>query len=467
MIIENENYFHKFYTKDLLLPIVLTAFSVIFLLFASNIYVALLLVPIAIVSISIYFPLATFSVVISSLFIPLLISRFFVSIPVAFLIPISFLISYRNISLKDFKHANTMGILIYFISIIPSLLNSIKVSTSLLLLLNFFTTVYIFYISLVVFDNTKKIFTIIKFFLFMVLANSAHVIFDGIINSKRAFGFGGIMFVDYVGIAIIISIVSMFLMKDFKKYIFAALLIIFSISSLITQTRTSWLTTIITIIFLALFLVKNSQKVKIKKIYLVTSIFLLIGISSIVFFYLKGVSATFEDRVTQINQLDVAFDKEGKAQNSLITRLMIWHTAYNAFRSHPLIGIGVNSFPFASGGYYAIPKFLYEDYVKGLTPHQTFIAVLAETGFLGFFGFVIMLLYFIRTTFIQFNLAKDHDEVEMSMIIFGINTYILFSMFVTDCWLWGHGAILWGLALGFAGANRNILEKKYTANLNE
>ena len=141
-----------------------------------------------------------------------------------------------------------------------------------------------------------------------------------------------------------------------------------------------------------------------------------------------------------------------------MTRLLIWDTAINAFKHHPIIGIGVYSFPFESAQYYTISKELFKDYVKGLSPHITYLAVLTETGILGFIGFIIFLISSIRLGIKSLNLASTEQQKFYSLLILSLNIYIFYSMFLSDAWLWGQCGMLWGMILGMSIANYKIIK---------
>ena len=149
--------------------------------------------------------------------------------------------------------------------------------------------------------------------------------------------------------------------------------------------------------------------------------------------------------------------QEGQVTSSLVSRFFIWHTAANAFLENPWIGVGMYAFPYVSHKYNELPDFLFESYVEGLTPHSTYIAVLTETGILGFVGFLIFILYIIKTSFANINLAKTKKEKMLALVLTWTIVYITISMIVTDAWLWQRGIISWGMFLGMNLAYRKLL----------
>lgn len=71
-------------------------------------------------------------------------------------------------------------------------------------------------------------------------------------------------------------------------------------------------------------------------------------------------------------------------------RLIAWTTAWNMAKAHPLLGVGINTFP-ANYFYYTEAWDGHEHAV-----HSTWFGVLAETGFLGFGAFITMVVMMIR-----------------------------------------------------------------------
>ncbi len=67
-------------------------------------------------------------------------------------------------------------------------------------------------------------------------------------------------------------------------------------------------------------------------------------------------------------------------------RLIAWTTAWNMAKAHPLLGVGVNTFP-ANYFYYTEAWDGHEHAV-----HSTWFGVLAETGFFGFGAFITMVV---------------------------------------------------------------------------
>ena len=148
--------------------------------------------------------------------------------------------------------------------------------------------------------------------------------------------------------------------------------------------------------------------------------------------------------------------------NSIVSRFLIWHTALKAFFKHPIVGIGAYSFCFDSQFYRTIPLVLYKIWVKGMSPHITYLAVLTETGIVGFIGFAIFLVSTLRMGLKSVTHSITNGQKYFSLGIFIIQIYVFFSMAVTDAWLWGQCGMLWSMILGISLANYNIIMRSNT-----
>jgi O-antigen ligase len=305
------------------------------------------------------------------------------------------------------------------------------------------------------------ILSVIKIYLILVFLNSVDVIVQAIITSKRVFGFAGIMFVDYVGIGVVMGVaLTIFSKGTLKRITFSLLTLVFIIALIFTQTRTSWISTFLTVAIVLLFIAFNEKQYgfaegSIRRFFLSAVIVIIVALS--IALYLNP--DTF-NRLSEVNnKSEPLIPESGFVRNSLVSRFLIWHTAYNAFISNPVLGIGAYAFPFSSTYYYKISDVLFDIYVKGLSPHQTFIAVAVETGIVGLVAFATLLIALVRYTLRTMVELSKSSEHYLSVLLGGSIIYIIISMFTTDAWLWGHGIILFGMLIGLQFALVRIIKK--------
>ncbi|HSL90584.1 MAG TPA: O-antigen ligase family protein, partial [Ignavibacteriaceae bacterium] len=265
---------------------------------------------------------------------------------------------------------------------------------------------------------------------------------------------------DLVGISLVITIIY-FLYQNKNKFIYFLLSIIFLSALLFTQTRNAWLSSgVVMIGILIQYTIKSfKEKKSFSFLFLKVALFL----TPIIFV------------IVQLNQSDLAiFERVNisafsnteltgetlKTTGSLITRLFIWDTALNAFLENPFTGIGLYTFPFLSFKYSTLDPLMYKMFVELLPPHQTFLAILCETGIIGFFGFIFLIYTTTNQSWQITKKVKSEEEKIYSTIILWLMIYIFVSMLMTDAWLWGNLFMLWTLLLGMSSANiKYILNK--------
>jgi O-antigen ligase len=149
-------------------------------------------------------------------------------------------------------------------------------------------------------------------------------------------------------------------------------------------------------------------------------------------------------------------DDQVVAAHSIVSRMFIWDTAFNAFRAHPFVGIGVYAFPYTSLRYNNSTLEIYRLYVSGSSPHQTHLAVLAETGIIGAIGFIVFAVATLRVVFGAIRQSSTEPGSRYALVAGIAVVYCFVSMVFSDAWLWGQGIVLLGLVLGLTLANWRI-----------
>lgn len=371
------------------------------------------------------------------------------------LITLSFLMTYEDIRREDFDIPLKRYLFFYLVVLVISMVKSLHPLLSLLGINHYILFLILIFILYSTLKSTDIIIRIINIYLFVLALNTIHVIIQAVTTGKRVFGFAGIMYVDYVGIGIVISIIlTVFAKRRRKRILFGLLVLVYTIGLILTQTRTSWISTGTAVLLVFIFMATkldyfNVNRKSFRRFSIAIAVILSLGIVSAIVFNPK----TF-NRVSDVEKTSVS--ETGEVSNSFVSRAFIWHTAYNGFIQNPVLGIGAYAFPFSSQNYYSINKILYKIYVQGLSPHQTFVAVAVETGIIGFFVFImlyVMLLRYVKRKILQFTNQFDR---ELALMLGGGILYCLVSMFTTDAWLWGHGIVLLGLFIGMFFAHERI-----------
>lgn len=369
----------------------------------------------------------------------------------------AFVIRHRDIEWKEFSNPLTIPIIVYGICILPSFFNSVKPFTSFLMLFNVIAFLVVMYSMVAGLHTYKQINKIAVVFFGMVLLNSFDVFRLSLQGANRPFGFTGIMFVDYSAMGICLAIAIALISRGLKRIFFLFLLLIPTVALILTQTRNTWLSAVITIVAMVFYLIIYPDIVGFsRKKFLLLSIVSLLAMVIVIMLTL-AYNPKIEQRATELTvKNEYGVNESGKAENSMVTRLFIWDTALNAFRAHPIIGIGVYSFGFSSHQYYKIPKILYTRYVSNASPHQTHIAVLAETGLIGFLGFIVFVFAVLKYAFRSIREATEEPGRRYALVGAVGVVYCVVSMSFTDAWLWGQGIVLLGLVIGSMLAIRKI-----------
>ncbi len=451
---------NKFVLKSLLWGILLTV-SLFILLNTFQFDSKAILIVIGIPFITIlFFSYDTYKYfLVLSLFTNYFFFGLYISVYISLGLLLSFLISHRNFSAEILQTPLTVPIVIYYISIIPSLFNSSNLFLSSYLMFNLHAIVILVFVISYTMMGYKKINNLIITFISLVAIDSIVIVFLALTEGGRLFGFSGVVFVDYGAMSIVpLLLYVVFSKKCYSKFYIIIILLVMS-GLIFSQTRNTFISLVLTALTIIMFLFFKSDKFNISRSKLVGTF-----LSAIIFTFTLILIMTITNpkvferfaELEKSNTLNVKTEADFSG-NSLLSRILIWDTAWNAFKEHPILGIGAYSFPFESVKYYTISKQLFDEFVKGLSPHVTFFANLSETGILGFIGFIILLVASLRMALKSVKFANSEDQKFYSLIIFSLQIYIFFSMFLSDAWLWGQCGMLWGIVMGVSIANYKII----------
>jgi len=396
---------------------------------------------------------------ISSMFIEVNILFFTLSEILSILVVLSFFITHI-VSFSELKNPFQFPFFIFLVSIIPSIINSDLVLLSGFLSLRLILFFLLFTCLSIYFNNYSKINFLFITFLLISSINALYLIFESASNGRRAFGFTGIMYVDLVGISLVISTIF-FIYKKKRKLLFFLLTILFVLALLFTQTRNAWLSAGVTVFAI---LIQNTFKTfkenkSISRLFIKVSFFLVPIIVLIIFLSQSNLAIFERVNLSSFDQGKVTGETL-KTTGSFISRFFIWDTAFNAFFANPYTGIGIYSFPFLSIKYSTLDPILYKMFVELLPPHQTFIAILCETGIIGFLGFIIFISFIVYQTWKFTTKTRSDEEKIYATLLFWLIIYIVISMLMTDAWLWGDLFMIWSVVLALTIANNRIGSKK-------
>jgi O-antigen ligase len=369
----------------------------------------------------------------------------------------AFLLTRRDFAWKDLAHPLTVPIAVYGLCALPSFVNAVNPAMSAAKLFNVVAFLVVLYCTGAGLHSRDQIRRIVAAFLFLALVNGLDVIVGAVATGKRLYGFAGLMYVDYAGLAVSVTATMTLFAHGIRRILLLLLSLAITGALILTQTRSTWLATIATLFFLGGYLVLNPDVVGATRKRLVV---LLVAGSLGIVVTIVGVVAVnpkIEQRVSNLEEGgSVELDPNYGQKNSLITRMLIWDTALRTFSEHPIIGIGVYGFSYASRQYARMPWFLYEKYVSGMSPHQTHFAALVETGILGYLGLLVFLVSIVRYPIRVLRQVRGDRARHFALVGAVAVVYCVSSMFFTDAWLWGQGIVLLGLVLGLVTANARL-----------
>lgn len=374
----------------------------------------------------------------------------------------SLLINFKGDIKTEVENPLTVPLFLYLAAMLPSLINTPKPLLSLRDMSNIYALVIIFYATMIGFRKRDSMMMIFYFFIIVVLLHSIYVIFEGLTFGRRAFGILGVYYIDFAGLGGIVSLILFIYSKGLKKMIAGTVFLIITLGLIITQTRNAWLSFGVALLSLFIFLIFNSKKYQLKRNYVVVLFSVVVLVLVAAYFKAGSFNAKIEERLN-INEQTVTLNANNPLStgtNSFVSRAFIWDTAVLAFLEHPYLGIGAYSFRFVSDMYYKIPKSYYYVFVYQRTPHITYLQVLTETGILGFFFFMIFIVSIIRLVLRSLRLPKTKDDALLTLMVCWSFVYIIFSMLMTESWLYGQYVVWIGVLLGFLVNNSRLLSSK-------
>jgi len=369
----------------------------------------------------------------------------------------AFVLTRRDFKWKDLSHPLSASIAVYALCALPSLVNAVNPAMSTVRLFNVVAFLIVLYLTGAGLRSRDQIRRIVAAFLLLALVNGLDVIVGAVATGKRLYGFAGLMYVDYAGLAVSVTATMALFAHGIRRVLLLLLTLAITGALILTQTRSTWLATLGTLFFLGGYLVLHPDVVGATRKRLVVllvagSLGIVVTAAAVV-----AVNPKIEQRVANLEEGgSVEFDPNRAQGNSLITRMFIWDTAFRAFSEHPVIGIGVYGFAYVSRSYARMPWFLYEKYVAGMSPHQTHFAALVETGILGWLGLLVFLAGVMRFTIRAIRGVRGEQARHYALVGAVAVVYCLISMFFTDSWLWGQGIVLFGFVLGLVTANARV-----------
>lgn len=214
------------------------------------------------------------------------------------------------------------------------------------------------------------------------------LIYQGVSGDSRAAGFFGhpMTFAGYLCMYLPLFLIGYFdgLFGTKYKYI-SGIMFLAGIAALIFNgTRGAWIAALFTLgILLLHYMFENKRNFIVGIVLIVICGGILVN------------NASFMHRVATITNNKYQSNSE---------RILIWNSAWNMFKDHPVLGVGLGQYKDNYQKKYISPL-AKEHYLEHA--HNNFLQMLAENGIVGFIGFISMFCYIIGHNFKKFLREKN------------------------------------------------------------
>lgn len=218
---------------------------------------------------------------------------------------------------------------------------------------------------------------------------SVYAVYQGLSGMSRANGFYGhpMTLGGWLCIFLPLLLIEFFERKLLGKYYWLAGLAfcICSAGIVFNATRGAWLAvSIVCAVLLIYYMFKSKRNLAVSIIF--------IALISVVLFN----NTKFMHRLDTIDD----FDK----YQSNTERILMWQSAWNMFKDHPILGVGLGQYKENYQQKYISPEAKEPQLSHA---HNNFLQMLAENGIVGFAGFVIMFGYIIFKNLIAWVKVKN------------------------------------------------------------
>ena len=209
------------------------------------------------------------------------------------------------------------------------------------------------------------------------------VVYQGLGGDARAAGFFGnpMTFAGYLCIYLPLLFVLLFekSVSVRGRWFTGGLAILLSAALLFNATRGAWLAVVCTISLLLLYYLTQRKK-----------------LAAVILCYLLAVGAGLTQYPPVVQRAQSITDTTNQSNHE---RLLIWHSAYEMFKDHPVTGVGLGQYKDNYQKKYISPE-AKEPFLSHA--HNNFMQMLAENGLIGFAGFMTLISCFIGYSFKRF-----------------------------------------------------------------
>jgi len=245
-------------------------------------------------------------------------------------------------------------------------------------------------------------------------------------GGERSLGIGSFWFPNIILPVIYFRLVEM----TFKRGIWRlSVLGVWVLAILSSQTRGAWISlgvVTVTWFFIQSFLKEESVKKRLARVGLTLlklSVFFIL-----VFLFLGPYLGSTEKRAEQLVT----------GAGTIYLRYFLWSLAIKVFLLHPVAGVGLWQFQNVVEQLSVVKNIPVFHYVRGLTPHNMLLEVLAETGIIGAVALFIFYVAVLRRAWKVARLGRTQDEICFGWGLFLSLFYFAVGNLYTETWIGYH-----------------------------
>lgn len=216
-------------------------------------------------------------------------------------------------------------------------------------------------------------------------------------------------------------IYGIYIFRDWRRWISILSFILISILLILLKTRAVWLGGLIALPVAMAILVYGYKQFGLSTKFRNNTIY-----STLLLIITGSLMIVFINNNQYINRLK-SITQPGLHDN--IYRLMIWESTLKMALDHPITGVGAGNWQFN------LPKYLkgknfQKEQLNWIRPHNDFLWVLTEKGFIGFILYLSLFAFIIVHAFkiIRKN-GSINDKVFALLILFGLTGYLVDAFF--------------------------------------
>lgn len=379
----------------------------------------------------------------------------------------SFLVTNKGFRTKDLSTPFTKATILFILFMLPSLYNSMSRANSAINMMMWPGIILLVTMLAIAVKEKVETSFLVKVYVSIVSFNALYAIFQGITTGRRSYGFAGIMFVDILGIGIVIVFILLLHANGKKKLVYGALFAMLLVAMIFNKTRNVWLNVSLVMLLSFIHAIVHAANLQIDKKKLVRFGLITIFATIIIGGAFISIYGTKFLRLEEKQKLTSESLEVGDVSNSFVTRYFIWSTGYNALSVNPVFGMGMYSFAYTASNYNQLPVNLFKKYVLGYTLHHGYYSMLVETGIFGFTGFLIFLVMLFKRSRKIYLKAAGSEHFLHAFTGFWCLMYVITSLMFTDAWLWGRGIVMFGVILGTLAAIDSRINESAPVTLNE